>query len=947
MAKAPPRDSIEIQWLIKTQSGKQIGPYGTEAVLKLIVDGAFAGLEEIKRYPDGRWSPISKQPDFYDKLLEALEEVNKAPKEDLRPSKTPQEKLQKFEMETVIVKPPAEVTESLDKKQKKPRILEKMSAEPINPNSFSAAPTIDLKKMTEIETEEKKSLPWLPMGLIVASLMVMAAAFFYLPDEDAKGGIEKPNLLFPRKMSSSSLTSAEIKTAVQKAIGSYTQDTFETYTDAQNKLVAVIESAPQNLNARGSLCLVYKELWPYVKQDTNDTNAVINMAKATRALDPTGIDGIYCEVTKLMTQGKYKEARGVVEYALNQPALSTAPVLYALKAELLYEERDVSSAVLYMDKAHQLWPEWIKPIFDTGKFNARSDKAAEAVKSLQTVLQKNPKHKLAQIEYGILIFKAYRQQEEAILMLSSAVSSQGRLSRLDEARARFFLALVYADKNDMKSAKTNATLAYQLNPGDAQIKELLVKLGGSTAITGKAAQNNELVYLGDQHLRTGNCLAAQAEYKAAFDLDPTNAVAAMKAAKCLWILSQGDEAINWLNKAIKADSKLTTAYVLQADYLSQRYNFIQATQILNKAARIFQNNYEVLRGYGLVEFRRNNMKDATAYLLRANKIYENDIETLILLAKSFSATGDFSSAQKYAVRAIEIDATNSEAQIVYAQILTKFQGIETGAIYLRDLINKFSYSIEFRYALAELYREQERAIQAQRIYEQIVDADPKNKKARLGLGETYQLQGQTAKALKEFLQAAVIDPSDAEGLFKVGQLYFETGKYKEAITQFERAQAVNSLYPLLNYWMGRSYFQMGNTEEALQAAMAERKLNPNLADSYILAAEVYSSQKQFQKCAGEYQQALKLRPVGAELYVKMARCYRQGGSADIAKSMLNIAASQESGLAEIYREQGAIYEIEGDNRAAVQAYNKYLALSPNAPDRREIEGKIISISNGK
>ena len=79
----------------------------------------------------------------------------------------------------------------------------------------------------------------------------------------------------------------------------------------------------------------------------------------------------------------------------------------------------------------------------------------------------------------------------------------------------------------------------------------------------------------------------------------------------------------------------------------------------------------------------------------------------------------------------------------------------------------------------------------------------------------------------------------------------------------------------------------------------------------------------------------------------MYKRQRQGGSADIAKSMLNIAASQESGLPEIYREQGAIYEIEGDIRAAVQAYNKYLALSPNAPDRREIEGKIISISNGK
>jgi tetratricopeptide (TPR) repeat protein len=930
-----------IQWLIKTQNGKQIGPYGTEAVLRLISEGAFAGLEEIKRYPDGRWTPISKQPDFYDKLLEALEEIDKVPKSK-RPAENHQANLQKFEMETVIIKPPDEKTEIIDKKKEK--VLEKISTEAINPNSVRMNPVIDLRKIKDLEDMEKKKSMLLPISLIGACLII-GGVFIFWQSGDSHNS--KPSLLFPKKTSASTMSSNDIKSGIQKAISSYTQDTYEGYNDAQNKLVSVIEGAPQNTGARGSLCLVYKELWPYVKQDTNDVNAVIMMAKATRSLDPTGIDGIYCEVAKLMTQGKYKEARGVVEYALNQPAISTAPVLYALKAELLYEERDVPSAMLYMQKASQLWPEWLKPVFDLGRFQARAEKPAEAAKSLQTVLQRNPKHKLAQIEYGILIFKSYRQNEEAIKILSAAISADGKLSRLDEARAQFFLALIYADKSDLKQVKNYASKAYQLNSGDAQIKELLIRLGGSTVIGGKAAQNNELVYLGDQHLRTGNCLAAQAEYKAAFELDPTNAIAAMKAAKCLWTLSQGDEAINWLQKAIMADPKLTTAYVLQADYLSQRFNFLQATQILNKASKVFSNNYEVLRGYGLIEFRRNNIKDAIAYLQRANKIYENDIETLILLAKAFSASGDFSSAQKYAVRAIEIDATNNEAQIVYAQVLTKFQGLETGLIYLRDLINKFSYTMEFRYALADLYREQERSIQAQRIYEQIVDADPRNKKARLGLGETYQQQGLSNKALKEYLQAAVIDPSDAEGLYRAGILYYETGKNKEAIIQLKRAQSINPMYPRLNYFMGRVYFQNGDFDLALKSALDERKLNPNLADSYILAAEIYSAQKQFQKCAGEYQQAIKLRPVSADLYVKIARCYRQGGSSDIAESMLNIAASQESGLPEIYREQGAIYEIKGDIRAAVQAYNKYLALSPNAPDRSEVEAKILSLSRGK
>jgi tetratricopeptide (TPR) repeat protein len=337
------------------------------------------------------------------------------------------------------------------------------------------------------------------------------------------------------------------------------------------------------------------------------------------------------------------------------------------------------------------------------------------------------------------------------------------------------------------------------------------------------------------------------------------------------------------------------------------------------------------------------MKEAIGYLQRANKIYENDIETLILLAKSYIATGDYASAQKYSVRAIELDSTSTEAQIVYARVLTQFQGLETGILYLKDLINKFSYTIDFRMALADLLREQERASQAQKIYEQLVDADPRNKEARIGLGRCYQAQAVFDKALKQYLSASVTDPSDVEGLFRAGVLYIEIGKYQNAVDQLKRAQIVNPLYPRLHYYMGRAFFLNGDYDQALAAAMEERKINPNLADSYILAAEIYAASKQFQKCATEYQQAIKLRPQGAELYVKVARCYRQSGSPDIAESMLSIAAGQESGLPEIYKEQGAVYETKGDIRAAVQAYNKYLTLSPNAPDRHEIEARIETI----
>lgn len=89
--------------------------------------------------------------------------------------------------------------------------------------------------------------------------------------------------------------------------------------------------------------------------------------------------------------------------------------------------------------------------------------------------------------------------------------------------------------------------------------------------------------------------------------------------------------------------------------------------------------------------------------------------------------------------------------------------------------------------------------------------------------------------------------------------------------------------------------------------------------------------------------ALKLRPMGAEIYVKAAQCYRLSGSLEIADDMLSLAQQRESGYAEIYREQGSLFHMRGDTAAALRSFQKYLELSPNAPDRHEVEVMISKL----
>jgi tetratricopeptide (TPR) repeat protein len=912
---------IITQWIIKTRSGEMIGPIDTKEVLKLIASQKVDGSEKIQKYPDGRWIEVSKQPEFFDELLKVLEDSKKAVRSAQEKKIEP---IIEYVQETVIV-------------NKNP--IAKRQSE------VSKKPTIVTIPLENNENKKKTKTNFkLIFNLIILLFVCVLVGILFIDDTKES---EKPNLISPRLAGGTELPPQQIKEIVKNGIDVFVLDTFEGYQKAQTFFVQGVEGANKNLDLRGLLCLTYKELWTHVKQDSKDIETIQSLAKSTRQIDPVGINGIYCETTKLTVLGKFKEAKGLLENSLNQTQFSTAAVLYALRAEMFYDEGDFQTASLYSEKAASLWPEWVKAKVIQARSLIKIDNFQKAHSIYEQIIKENPKNKTAQLEYGLLKFYQLRQNENAEKILMSALATKFKVSRVLEARSYAALARILHSRAELKKAKEFAEKAYALNPVDIETKEVLKIMGGSSKLNNNASQAIELVFLGDQYSRKGDCLAAQAEYKTAFELNPSNGLIAVKAAKCLWQLNQSQEAISWLRKAIESDKKLVQAYVLSADYLSQKFDYQNAISILNRGASLFPNNYEILKGYGMVEFRRNNFKEALAYLLRSNKIYENDSETLILLAETQLLLRDYKEASKYSVRAIEVDASSAEAQIIYAKTLAELYGIDSGINYLKDLIKKFSYTTDYRLGLADLLRYSERYKQAQEAYEQLIQLDPKNKKAHLGLGESYQAQGLYNQALKSFYAAAILNPSDVEGVVRAGLVYLEKENYSEAVRQFQRAQKTNPNFPKINYYIGKAFFENGDYNFALTAAMEERKMNPNLADSYILAAEIYTNTKQFQKCAEEYQKALKLRPQGAEIYVKLAKCYRLAGSSDVAESMLNIAANQESGLPEIYKEQGAIFETKGDFRAAIAAYNKYLALSPNAPDRKEIQNRILTIGSDR
>lgn len=965
-------------WILRDSSGKVIGPYGFEAIQQLIARGAITGDEMIAQHPGQKWVELATLPEFYDLILEAMEqngdvsvigvaekmEANTVIDTRIQPPSAPQSKQEKkgdSGAETVVadVSHFSDFTRTLRTgllnltKSIRGTASNEAPPPPKKPFDRSKYVPIDnrIPTMTtngsSFEPKVQAKLPSIDLKvfrlILVSALLVGVAFYIYESDlsVDEVGSDGKIRLLAPGEKSGF-LTPDESKAYLMKVKAAFERDNTSDWIEAQNILVKLAEAEPTNTQVREFLCFTHKQLWPYAYQDAEDLQVLNHMAQTTRALNPSERHGKSCELVRTWLSGKFQEAKSLLEQLMQESP--NFEFFVWLKTDMLISESDFINGQGFASSLVAVWPDFIpgkillvQAYMGTGRYQ-------EAREVLMEVLQKNPNHKVTKLMLGEIEYRNFQQEDRAWELLISGIKSSELVPRAVEVRAYTTLALLSEKRGDLSAAKNFAEKGFALSPTNEGLRALVKRLGGSDKNFNEVARTNELIALGDQYARSGDCLAAQAQFRAAFDLNPKQPVAAVKAARCLYKVNQILQAFDYLKRAIKENPEYFPAYTLLADYYSQKYDFSSAMGILNQARAFSTEAYEIYKGYALVELRKNNFAGALGYINRAIGIYSTDPEAFVIVSKAQLGANQPKEAMAAAQKAIEIDPLNSEGQIAYGQSLAVLQGDAAGIEFFKKIIAENKYVIEYRLALANLLRDMDRFNDALPIYEEILAIDIKNKKAQIGLGESLSGVGKVELALSAFLLAATYDPSDPEPVIKAGILYLDSGRYGPAIDQFERALVINKNYPKAYYYIGKAAFMSGDFDKALDAAMGERRANPNIVDSYLLAAEVYMVKRKYTQCTTEFQQAIKLQPQGAENYVKLARCYRLSGSHDVAASMLDIAAEKESGYADLYKERGALYQAQGDKEAAVRSYEKYLALSPNAVDKSDIEALMSQLS---
>lgn len=920
-------------WLVRDKTGKIYGPYDEVRLLQFIDKGVLGGDEFISEFPDGKWQPISSHTVLYTKLLQQLS--------DGRKEKSREEK-------------DKELTNATGTSENEPTlILHKKAGEPKQPeaqisdedwaedtdghtNTSSVTFTKTIESSEDFRPFDNRRRYRIYLMFFFCAIFL----FIYISGKKSGpviGGVELTAPRFDRKDRKANPAS-EQKQRLLSWIGVFQGAQKEDWLKLKNYLVPFIENNPNNIDAIALLCLTYRELWPYTNKGPHELLVFSKLAQQSTKLDTTSAAGNACKASSLLVSGSFEEADSTVQKILQ--ADPTAAYFYEMKANVLFVKNQKSQAVSYLQQASKFWPTWLKPLWWEAKIRDELGQTQLAQQILQKVLSMNDRHEDSAVYMAFIEYFLFKNTAKAKTWLQG-FREKGSNASIDMQGLAFYIkAMIALEDKDKSDFQKYAKLSLTLSPENTNLRTLLGDDGMAVSAEANQSQADDLIASGDRYRFSGRYLEAQAEYKAAFQINPKNPVAAMKAGESLWQLHQEKEAILWLKKSIESNYKFFDANILMADYLSARYQFEEAVGYVKRAQKISSKDYRIYRVMAEIELRRMNYKAAIQNSEFAIKLFDTDVESHLIIGESYLALGNAREAHYALSKAVEIEAKNARAESLYGQALAKFQGYSAGVNYMKNLIYTDPAQIDYRVALAKIHFNNDKYEEAIAVLNQLIDVKREDLDIYFILSDAYRKKGDLQNSFKALLSAAESNPSSAEAHARIAILQYDTGKYAGALSQLQVVAELNDAYPKLNTLLGRTYFKLGDAAKALKYAEIEKRKNPNLVDPILLAADIYMAAGQYTKAASEFQQVIRFSPNSADIYVKMARAYRLSGNVELAQSMLSVASAKESGYPEIYKETGAIFEKLEKPAEAIEAYRKYLQLLPGADDRSAIQATI-------
>jgi tetratricopeptide (TPR) repeat protein len=251
-------------------------------------------------------------------------------------------------------------------------------------------------------------------------------------------------------------------------------------------------------------------------------------------------------------------------------------------------------------------------------------------------------------------------------------------------------------------------------------------------------------------------------------------------------------------------------------------------------------------------------------------------------------------------------------------------------------------------ALGRLYRVSNNSVDAEKAYNNAIEAEPDNEEALTGLAMLYSDLGDNKRAIEKLKQATDKNPNERT-LIALGQAYEQIRDYKDAAEALKKAMELQPDNPRLQKGLANDLMLSDQLEEALALFEKLSADEPTDVQLKLRVAEIYRVKRDFAMAAEALKKAKGLNPQDMEVRYEEVRLLEAQTKYTEAIALLKtlidetnkpkLSAGESAARATLLEELASMYRSTSQYTEAVDTYRKAAAL--NKEDAPSISLQII------
>jgi tetratricopeptide (TPR) repeat protein len=264
---------------------------------------------------------------------------------------------------------------------------------------------------------------------------------------------------------------------------------------------------------------------------------------------------------------------------------------------------------------------------------------------------------------------------------------------------------------------------------------------------------------------------------------------------------------------------------------------------------------------------------------RARKIYASEPDTKQVLADMTSVARPFPFDGSYLVEPRR-DFYKIGAALFWAGYT------EQALPYLEATLARAPHNVPTMVLVAQIHLEARRTLQARKILEQALAADPRNAEAWNELGGVELAESHVNAAIDRYRKALEIKPDLTYALMNAAQAYAQIGDHADAERLFSRTLEIDSRSAEAANGLGRALAEQNRPEEAKRAFERAIEIRRDYGPAINNLGVLYGSRGDTNNAIAAFRYGIQVAPGEDDLYLNLARAYVQRSEREKAREVI-------------------------------------------------------------